>query len=220
MFMLRGVGRNRHGHFLGRDVLRRLAAHFRASHGAIRPESRTGLLHPTRGFAAACLALLICTHAHAGGSLTAPRLGIAIPEAEAQKWNLNVFPDGRGLPEGRGTAKEGRVIFEKQCESCHGPEGRGATAEELVGEPKPPSKEDPTKVIGSYWPYATTLFDFTRRSMPPQTAGLLTNDEVYAVTAYLLFANKIITETDEINATSLPKIKMPNRDGFVWIDAK
>ena len=89
-----------------------------------------------------------------------------------------------------------------------------------MGEPKPPSKEDSTKVIGSYWPYATTLFDFTRRSMPPATAGLLTNDEVYAVTAYLLFANKIITEADEINATSLPKIKMPNRDGFVWIDAK
>ena len=169
---------------------------------------------------AGIIAVAMIPNANAGGSLTAPRLGIAISEAEAQKWNLNVFPDGKGLPEGRGTAKEGRAIFEKQCESCHGPEGRGATAEELVGEPKPPSKEDPTKVIGSYWPYATTLFDFTRRSMPPQTAGFLTNDEVYAVTAYLLFANKIITETDEINATSLPKIKMPNREGFIWIDAK
>ena len=220
MFMLRSVGRNRHGHFLGRDVLRRLAAHFRARHGAIRPESRTGLLHPTRGFAAACLALLTLTHAHAGGNLTAPRLGTAISESDAQKWNLNVFPDGTGLPAGRGTAKEGRAIYDKQCQSCHGPEGRGATAEELVGEPRPPTKDDPSKAIGSYWPYATTLFDFTRRSMPPATAGLLTNDDVYAVTAYLLFANKIIAEGDELNATSLPKIKMPNRDGFVRVDVK
>ena len=192
------VGRNRRGIFLGRAVLRRLATIAGASHGAIRFECRAKLLHPTMGLAAACFVFLACPPANAGGSLTAPRLGTAISEADAQKWNLNVFPDGKGLPEGRGTAKEGRAIFEKQCESCHGPEGRGATAEELVGEPKPPSKEDPTKVIGSYWPYATTLFDFTRRSMPPQTAGLLTNDEVYAVTAYLLFANKIITDRKSV----------------------
>ncbi len=173
-----------------------------------------------RAAGAACFALLTITHADAGGSLTAPHLGTAISESDAQKWNLNVFPDGTGLPAGRGTAKEGRAIYDKQCQSCHGPEGRGATAEELVGEPRPPTKEDPSKAIGSYWPYATTLFDFTRRSMPPATAGLLTNDDVYAVTAYLLFANKIIAEGDELNALTLPKIKMPNRDGFVRVDVK
>ena len=166
------------------------------------------------------IAVAMIARADAGGSLTAPRLGTAISEADAQKWNLNVFPDGKGLPQGRGTAKEGRAIFEKQCESCHGPEGRGATAEELAGEPKPPTKEDPSKVIGSYWPFATTLFDFTRRSMPPATAGLLTNDEVYAVTAYLLAANKIIAGGDEMNAKTLAAVKMPNRDGFEWIDVK
>ena len=181
--------------------------------------STRNLMAQRAGFLAVTLSAF-SFHANAGEMIEAPNLGTAISEADAQKWNLNVFPDGTGLPPGRGTALEGRAIFEKQCESCHGKEGRGATAEELVGEPRPPTKDDPSKAIGSYWPYATTLFDFTRRSMPPATAGSLSNDEVYAVVAYLLFANKIIGENDEINPTTLPKIKMPNRDGFVRIDAK
>lgn len=139
---------------------------------------------------------------------------------EAAKWDLTIFPDGRGLPPGHGTAKEGRPIYERLCASCHGDEGQGATAEELVGEPGPPTADNPSKAIGTYWPFATTIFDFIRRGMPPAAPGSLSADQIYAVTAYLLAANKIIGETDQITAETLPKVKMPNRDGFTWIDVK
>ncbi len=150
----------------------------------------------------------------------APRLGKPISAEEAAKWDLNVFPDGKGLPQGRGTAIEGKVIYDQKCASCHGEGGRGATAEELAGGTNPLDSNAPDKTIGFYWPYATTLFDFVRRSKPMDAPGSLNNDEGYAVTAYLLFANNIIGERDQMNAQTLPKVKMPNRDGFIWIDAK
>ena len=156
--------------------------------------------------------------ARADAPAIAPRLGTPIAAEDIAKWDLTIFPDGRGLPPGHGTAVQGRTLFDKHCASCHGAGGRGATAEELVGEPVPPTPENPSKAIGPYWPFATTIFDFNRRSMPPAAPGSLSADEHYAITAYLLFANKIIGENDEMNAASLPKVKMPNRDGFVWID--
>jgi cytochrome c len=149
-----------------------------------------------------------------------PHLGKPVAAEEAEKWNLNVFPDGKGLPGGRGTAVEGKVVYAKKCASCHGEGGRGATAEELAGGTNQLNSKTPDKTIGLYWPYATTLFDLTRRSMPMNAPGSLANDELYAVTAYLLFANGIIGERDEMNANTLPKVKMPNRDEFVGIDAK
>jgi S-disulfanyl-L-cysteine oxidoreductase SoxD len=156
--------------------------------------------------------------AHAEPAAKAPHLGTAMSENDITKWDLTIFPDGRGLPPGRGTAIEGRDVYAQKCASCHGEKGEGATAEELVGEPEPPSADNPSKAIGSYWPFATTIFDFIRRSMPPAAPGSLSADQIYAVTAYLLAANKIIADKDEINAETLPKIKMPNRDGFIWID--
>jgi hypothetical protein len=158
------------------------------------------------------------SQAHAEPAAKAPHLGTAMSENEITKWDLTIFPDGRGLPPGRGTAIEGRDVYAQKCASCHGEKGEGATAEELVGEPTPPSADNPSKPIGSYWPFATTIFDFIRRSMPPAAPGSLSADQIYAVTAYLLAANKIIADKDEINAETLPKIKMPNRDGFIWID--
>jgi S-disulfanyl-L-cysteine oxidoreductase SoxD len=145
---------------------------------------------------------------------------VPVTAEEAARWDLSVFPDGKGLPDGRGTATEGKAIYDAQCASCHGKDGIGDSAEELVGEPKPPTAERPDKSIGPYWPYATTIFDFTRRSMPPGAPGSLTADQVYAVTAYLLHANGIIGEKDEMNKTTLPKVQMPNRDGFEWVDVK
>lgn len=166
--------------------------------------------------------LVLCASAIAlaADAVKAPKLGTPMMAEELAKWDLTIFPDGRGLPPGKGTAVEGKAIFESQCASCHGDGGRGATAEELVGEPKPPGKEDRSKTIGSYWPYATTLFDFTRRSMPPSVPGSLSADQLYAVTAYLLHANGIIGEKDELTAATLAKVKMPNRDGFVRVDVK
>ena len=156
----------------------------------------------------------------AAKNVQSPRLGKPISEEEAAQWDRNVFPDGRGLPAGSGTAIDGRVIYDRKCASCHGEGGRGATAEELAGGTSALNSKTPDKTIGLYWPYATTIFDFTRRAMPMNAPGSLTADEIYAVTAYLLFVNDIIGLRDEMNRQTLPKVRMPNRDGFLWIDAK
>lgn len=161
-----------------------------------------------------------CVAGAGAGDVAAPRFGQPVSPAQAALWNRNVFPDGRGLPAGRGTVAQGQVLFDARCASCHGEGGRGASADELAGGTEPLTAKTPDKTIGLYWPYATTLFDFTRRAMPMDAPGSLSADEVYALTAYLLHANGVIGGGDEMNATSLPRVRMPNRDGFVGIDAK
>lgn len=149
------------------------------------------------------------------GGLQSPNLGQPASKKEIAPWEIGIMPDGAGLPKGGGTAKEGRVVYEKYCISCHGPEGSGGTADPLAGATMGLTSEYPEKTIGTYWPYATTLFDMTRRSMPTNAPGTLSNDEVYAVTAYMLYLNKIIGEKDQMNAKTLPQVKMPNREGFI-----
>jgi len=149
----------------------------------------------------------------------APRLGLPLGEAAAARFDLDVFPDGRGLPAGRGTATQGRALYAARCAACHGPQGRGGTAEELAGAEEPLTARTPDKTIGSYWPYATTVFDFVRRAKPMDAPGAFTADEVYALTAFLLFANGLVGESDPIDATTLSRVRMPNRDGFVGVDA-
>ncbi|MGB7988291.1 MAG: cytochrome c [Candidatus Methylophosphatis roskildensis] len=146
-----------------------------------------------------------------------PDLGQPVSEQWVAARNSSIFPDGRGLPEGRGTANDGRPIYEQKCASCHGKRGEGGSGGHLVG-PGPLTGEDADKTVGSYWPFATTIFDFTRRSMPMAEPGSLSADETYALTAYLLHLNGIVAADMELNATALPRVKMPNRDGFVWID--
>jgi len=154
------------------------------------------------------------------GPAASPRLGHRLTPAQASRQSLNVYPDGRGLPPGKGTAIQGRALFAQKCAACHGDGGRGATAEELAGGAEPLTSQSPDKTIGLYWPYATTIFDFTRRAMPMSAPGSLSADEVYALTAYLLFENRLIGERDEMNARTLPAVRMPNRDGFTGIDAQ
>jgi len=166
------------------------------------------------------IAALLGGCAQPAPSPAAPQRGHAVSQAEAQRWDRNVFPDGSGLPPGRGTAVEGAPLFQAKCARCHGPGGRGATAEELAGATQPLTSKTPDKTIGSYWPYATTIFDFTRRAMPMDAPASLSADEVYALTAYLLFANGVIGEHEVMDARSLPAVRMPNRDGFIGIDAK
>ena len=149
------------------------------------------------------------------GESQGPHLGQPVSKKEIAPWEIGIMPDGEGLPKGKGTAKEGRVVYEKYCISCHGPEGSGGTADALAGATMGLTSDYPEKTIGTYWPYATTLFDMTRRSMPMQVPGTLSNDEVYAVTAYLLYLNHIIGEKDQMNAKTLPQVKMPNRSGFI-----
>ena len=143
-----------------------------------------------------------------------PRLGQVLSPNEAAATSIHVFPDGKGLPHGGGSVIEGKKLYEEKCASCHGNNGSGGSAEELQGR-SPLSGEHPDKTIGNYWPYATTIFDYIRRAMPINAPRSLDNDQVYALTAYLLFINGIISENTKIDAQTLPSIRMPNQDGFV-----
>ena len=144
----------------------------------------------------------------------APNLGKPIDPAEIAAWDISILPDGTGLPPGSGTPAQGAPIYAQKCAMCHGIDGKGGVNAAVVGG-GPIKDMESAKTIANFWPYATTLFDFTRRAMPWQQPRTLTNDEVYALTAYILALNKLIGETDEMNAKTLPKVKMPNRDGFI-----
>jgi cytochrome c len=144
-----------------------------------------------------------------------PNLGRAATAQEVAAWDISIPPSGAGLPTGSGTSKQGEAVYVAQCQACHGPKGAGKPADALVGGIGSLATANAVRTVGSFWPYATTLFDYTRRAMPATKPLSLTNDEVYAVTAYLLYLNGIIAENAEMNAQTLPQVKMPNRDGFV-----
>lgn len=146
-----------------------------------------------------------------------PGLGRPLLIDDIAEISIHAFPDGSGLPQGRGTAAEGREIYQRQCAACHGPNGIGGSAEELAGAKNALTDDPPDKTIGTYWPYATTLFDYIRRSMPLNAPRSLTADQVYALTAYLLFLNGIIEQDRVLDASALSKIRMPNRNGFIPI---
>lgn len=145
-----------------------------------------------------------------------PGLGEAVDAETIAAIDYTVMPDGEGLPPGAGSAAEGRDVFNQNCIACHGTEGEGTLNDQLVGGHGSIGTDNPVKTVGSYWPYATTVFDYIRRAMPLQTPGVLSNDELYAVTAYLLFMNGIVAEDEVLSAESLPAVEMPNRDGFSW----
>ena len=142
-------------------------------------------------------------------------LGTPISEADVAAWDINILPDGTNLPAGAGTPQQGAAIYVAKCQVCHGEAGKGGSAAALVGGAPLTNGIDTTKTIANFWPYATTVFDFTRRAMPWPKPRSLTNDEVYALTAYMLSLNKIIGDGDVMNAQTLPKVRMPNRDGFI-----
>jgi S-disulfanyl-L-cysteine oxidoreductase SoxD len=151
-------------------------------------------------------------------SASAQKLGIgreATP-AEIAGWDIAVRPDGKGLPAGKGTVSQGEEIFQAQCATCHGEFGEGKDRWPVLAGGHGSLKHDrPEKTIGSYWPYASTVFDYVKRAMPFGNSQSLSNDELYAVTAYLLFMNDVIKDPKfELNATSFKTIKMPNADGF------
>ena len=144
-----------------------------------------------------------------------PQLGTPITPAEMAAWDLSIQPDGRGLPAGSGTAAAGKAIFVEKCQACHNEEGKGQPFDRLVGGQGTLASAAPVKTIGSFWPYASTVFDYIRRAMPLVAPQSLTNDEVYSLTAYLLSLNGIIKERDVMNAKTLAKVKMPNQGGFI-----
>ena len=144
-----------------------------------------------------------------------PALGAPVSAEEIARWDISIPPSGAGLPVGSGTARQGVRVYEQKCLACHGVKGVGKPADALVGGIGSLATKTPVRTVGSYWPYATTLFDYVRRAMPTTNPLSLTNDEVYAVTAYVLHINGIVGEDAPMNAQSLPQVKMPNRDGFV-----
>jgi S-disulfanyl-L-cysteine oxidoreductase SoxD len=167
----------------------------------------------TRNLASASFVLALVIGAGAAVAET-PHLGKPIGQADLAEWDINILPDGSNLPPGSGRAADGAKIFADKCAICHGDNGRGGHAARLIGGPAKASL-DGGKTIANYWPYATTLFDFIRRAMPFTQPRSLTDQEVYALVAYILAENKLIGADDEINAQTLPKVRMPNRDNFV-----
>jgi S-disulfanyl-L-cysteine oxidoreductase SoxD len=160
------------------------------------------------------IAVALTGTADAADAADAPHFGQPISAADAAAWDISIGPDGAGLPPGSGTPAQGAVVFAQKCAACHGDKGEGKTNARLVGG-QITGDLPAVKTVGSYWPYATTLFDFTRRAMPWTEPKSLTNDEVYAVTAHILRLNGIIGDNDVMDAKTLPQVKMPNRDGFI-----
>lgn len=146
-----------------------------------------------------------------------PKYGVGrTPSAdELRQWDVSISPDGTGLPEGSGTAATGREIFANRCEKCHGAKGEGRDSVPLAGGQGTLKSPKPLRTVGSFWPHATTIWDYVNRAMPFNNPGMLSRDQVYAVTAYVLFLNGIIGENDVMDARTLPKVRMPNRNGFV-----
>ena len=138
---------------------------------------------------------------------------------EIEAWDISVGPDGKGLPEGHGTAKEGAPIFADKCAVCHGAAGEGGKiGPRVVGgiaDTETLTTLKPVRTVGGYWPYATSVWDFIRRAMPRGQSGTLTPNEVYSLTAFILAKSKIIQESDVLDEKTLPKVQMPNRNGFV-----
>ena len=139
---------------------------------------------------------------------------------EIKAIDIDVMPDGRGLPAGSGSVAEGAKVYAAKCASCHGKSGEGATAERLVATDTGKNFDFATnaklpRAVGNYWPYATTLYDYTYRAMPFMQPGTLTPNETYAVTAFILALNKIVPEDAVMDAKTLPEVKMPARDRFV-----
>jgi len=167
---------------------------------------------PSRLDAMASALLVLSSAALAEG----PGIGRVATPDEIASWDISIGPDGAGLPPGRGTPKQGEMVYAEKCVACHGEKGAGKPNDQLVGGRGSLSGDQaPVKTVGSFWPYATTLFDYVRRAMPLNAPKSLSDDEVYAVSAYLLQLNGIIGEADAMDAQTLPQVQMPNRDGFI-----
>src|SRR6266567_636048 len=154
----------------------------------------------------------------AGGMLAqSSKYGVgraATPE-EVKAWDISISPNGTGLPEGSGTAVQGKDVYASKCAKCHGGQGQGGDEGPLAGGQGTLRGPKPLKTVGSYWPYATTLFDYTSRAMPFKQPGTLTHNQVYALVAFVLQLNGIVGENAVMDAKTLPQVKMPNRSGFV-----
>ncbi|TDU26477.1 cytochrome c [Panacagrimonas perspica] len=162
--------------------------------------------------AIACWTLTVTAHAGAYGIGTRPT------DAQIAAWNIDVAPDGKALPPGRGTVEQGHAIYDRQCAACHGLDLQGGMGPALAGGVGSLASEKPLKTVGSYWPYATTLFDYIRRTMPLASPQTLSSDELYALVGYVLFRNGIVPAGTTVDAAQVVNVRMPNREGFYLDD--
>ena len=175
---------------------------------------------PVRGALAALLsltALASCSSIAPGGQYAEAShdIGTPVTDQDLAAWNIDVAPDGRGLPAGSGDVATGAHLFAAKCAACHGAQGQGGLGDPLIGGQGTLASAKPKRTVGSYWPYATTLFDYIRRAMPYNAPESLSADEVYALSAFLLNQNGIVPANTRLDAASLPRVVMPNHDGFV-----
>jgi len=166
---------------------------------------------------ASSAALVFVLASSAALAANTPNLGKPVTENDIKAWDITILPDGTGLPPGSGTAAQGAKLFDdKGCSICHGKDARGGKSNELIGNPSLTEPGiDANKTIANFWGQASTLFDYIRRAMPWPTPHTLSDDEVYALCAYLFAANNLIPQDQVMNAETLPKVKMPNHDNFI-----
>ncbi len=170
-----------------------------------------------------CFGLWMCTLPMTATAESAGHYGYGETATKAQiaGWDIDVRPDGKGLPDGSGSVDEGMKVFETYCSSCHGAFGEGmGRYPKLAGGDGTLADDRPEKTVGSYWPYASTLWDYIHRAMPFFAPQSLSNDQVYALTAYVLNLNYIVDGDFVANKDTLPTVKMPNEDGFIWQDPR
>jgi cytochrome c len=180
-----------------------------------RPKQRLARVVPVALLA--LTAFTACSSLAPDGQRAAAGHGIGSPlgERELAAWNIDIAPDGRGLPAGSGDVATGARVFAAKCAMCHGTRGEGGLGDPLVGGRGTLASAHPKRTVGSYWPYATTLFDYIRRAMPYNAPESLSADDVYALSAFLLNQNGIVPADTRLDAASLPLVVMPNRNGFV-----
>jgi cytochrome c2 len=163
-------------------------------------------------------ALLLTLCLTSSYAFAADKIGLGVPATEAQitAWDIDIRPDGKGLPVGSGSALDGEGAYVQKCASCHGDFAEGVGRyPALAGGLDSLASQHPVKTVGSYWPYASTVFDYVRRAMPYGHAQSLTNDEVYGITAYILYSSYIIEDDFVLDQNTLPEVEMPNKDGFI-----
>src|SRR4051812_6362565 len=185
----------------------------RSSAGRWKPMG-AGKMSTRRHAAIALFALAACATPPAT-TVKAPALGEPATEDLIARFDISIPPSGAGLPKGSGSVRDGQLVYEQKCMACHGAKGVGKPADTLVGGVGSLASKAPLRTVGSYWPYSTTLFDYVRRAMPLTNPLSLSDNEVYAVSAYVLYLNGIVAEDATMDAQSLPKVSMPNRNGFV-----
>jgi S-disulfanyl-L-cysteine oxidoreductase SoxD len=170
---------------------------------------------PTRRLELAAFAVAILLCAARAEAQSPYGIGRVATPAEIAGWNIDVGGDGSNLPPGSGSVSHGHEAFDQQCAACHGARGEGGVGDRLVGGQGTLATPKPVRTVGSYWPYAPTLFDYIRRAMPQNAPGSLSNDDVYAVSAYILSLNGLLPADATLDAKTLAAIKMPNRNMFV-----